>query len=193
MKTCSKCKIEKSIECFSKDKNRKVGIYPRCKDCCATYRLSVTKESRKQYNDKYIKSDKGKEVRHTYSISDKKKQQDKQYIKTEAGKNTRKIAQKTYFLNHPNLEDLRAIRSYITFVIKPSILERDNYSCQLCKINRNLVIHHVIPVKIDPSQILNPANLITLCKNCHKKAHNGSWHDLNKTIALHLTHLIKEI
>ena len=33
-KTCTKCKITKSLKRFSKDKNRKDGLSPWCKYCC---------------------------------------------------------------------------------------------------------------------------------------------------------------
>ena len=33
MKTCSRCKKEKNIECFSKNKRNKCGYESRCKDC----------------------------------------------------------------------------------------------------------------------------------------------------------------
>lgn len=45
MKTCSKCKIEKELELFSKDKNRKDGLKPQCKSCAKVYR---------EINNKYI-------------------------------------------------------------------------------------------------------------------------------------------
>lgn len=33
LKRCSKCKEEKTRDCFVKDKNRKDGLYPQCKAC----------------------------------------------------------------------------------------------------------------------------------------------------------------
>lgn len=38
MKKCNKCKIEKPLSEFSKDKNRKDGLQPRCKSCNREYR-----------------------------------------------------------------------------------------------------------------------------------------------------------
>jgi len=38
MKTCSKCKIEKSVEEFSKQSASKDGLYPHCKSCRKIYR-----------------------------------------------------------------------------------------------------------------------------------------------------------
>lgn len=37
MKTCYKCKIEKSLESFHKDKSRKDGLHTECKDCTKAY------------------------------------------------------------------------------------------------------------------------------------------------------------
>jgi len=45
--------------------------------------------------------------------------------------------------------------------VRKLILERDNYTCQLCgKTNCELHVHHI-----------NPTSLITLCKSCHGKVH----------------------
>jgi hypothetical protein len=43
MKICSKCKVEKSLNEFSKDKNRKCGFFPTCKSCVNKY-YKINKE-----------------------------------------------------------------------------------------------------------------------------------------------------
>jgi hypothetical protein len=59
---------------------------------------------------------------------------------------------------------------------RKEILERDNYTCQCCGNKSNLNVHHKYYVKYpngcraDPWNYPNKA-LITLCENCHKKAH----------------------
>jgi hypothetical protein len=69
MKTCSKCKIEKSLELFPKDKSKKDGFFIQCKSCYKEYyeknkekvKESVrrykqeNKEKVKEYNKKYDK------------------------------------------------------------------------------------------------------------------------------------------
>lgn len=47
-KICIKCNEEKELSLFSKDKNRKDGLQPYCKDCDRAYR----KSNRKQILDK---------------------------------------------------------------------------------------------------------------------------------------------
>lgn len=59
---------------------------------------------------------------------------------------------------------------------RQEILERDNYMCQWCGNKTNLNVHHkyyaAYPngVMADPWDYPNKA-LITLCEDCHKKAH----------------------
>lgn len=54
MKICSKCKINKELDCFSKSKHRKDGHYPYCKLC----------ESKRQENNK----EKYSNLRRLYAI-----------------------------------------------------------------------------------------------------------------------------
>ena len=54
---------------------------------------------------------------------------------------------------------------------KYKVLERDNYTCQICGNTTQLVVHH----KDDSGQSDNPNNdmdnLITLCRRCHINIH----------------------
>lgn len=51
MKTCTGCKVSKSLDLFGKDKNKKSGYTSRCKDCMAnssrSYRAANPDKSRK--------------------------------------------------------------------------------------------------------------------------------------------------
>jgi len=49
------------------------------------------------------------------------------------------------------------------------IKDRDNYKCQVCLYREYLVVHHKDYNKNNNE--LN--NLITLCRSCHMKIHNG--------------------
>jgi hypothetical protein len=67
LKICSKCKLEKSFESFSKNSQRKDGLYPTCKQCVAEYNKinkearSITKKAYYEANKEII-SAKAKEV-----------------------------------------------------------------------------------------------------------------------------------
>lgn len=59
-----------------------------------------------------------------------------------------------------------------TETLRESIRQRDNYKCQYCYTKQNsakLCIHHIDKNKKN----LNPDNLISLCRSCHTKIHNG--------------------
>lgn len=54
------------------------------------------------------------------------------------------------------------------------VLDRDNYTCQYCKgksKDSKLEVHHIIFRSQGGSE--ESKNLITLCKTCHGKLHNG--------------------
>jgi putative transposon-encoded protein len=54
------------------------------------------------------------------------------------------------------------------FMIRESILQRDNYTCTIChKLfdEDDLVIQHVIPRRLGGSD--SPINLSTMCSKCH--------------------------
>lgn len=58
--------------------------------------------------------------------------------------------------------------------IKAAVLNRDNYTCQICKKNKSgiiLEVHHKVFKSNGGSD--EPENLVTLCENCHSKIHNS--------------------
>lgn len=53
-----------------------------------------------------------------------------------------------------------------------AVLNRDNYTCQCCKTKKGTMhVHHIIYRSNGGSDKMD--NLITLCKDCHKKLHDG--------------------
>lgn len=58
------------------------------------------------------------------------------------------------------------------------VLSRDNNECQICKTNKILDIHHIIPKSIG-GNLFDKNNLITLCRNCHIKEHNKLRRNIN--------------
>ncbi len=71
---------------------------------------------------------------------------------------------------------------------REEIIQRDNYACRICKINRNetprdLHVHHIRPAhefvsteSVDYDSMNQPSNLITLCSGCHR-TYEGLWKD----------------
>ena len=51
--------------------------------------------------------------------------------------------------------------------VRKKHIDKQN-QCQFCGSSKNLEVHHIVPVHINPELELDPDNLITLCdKNCH--------------------------
>lgn len=64
-------------------------------------------------------------------------------------------------------------RSYTYKKWKENVLERDNYTCQKCGTQSNLVVHHIIPFSQNKNLRFDTNNGITLCKECHRKEHKN--------------------
>lgn len=67
VKTCSKCKVEKDVTEFYKDKTRKYGVHSQCKLCCKEYlkeyykdNKEKLKQGKKEYNKKRYETNKEK-------------------------------------------------------------------------------------------------------------------------------------
>lgn len=56
-KICSKCKLEKPFESFSKSSHRKDGLYPSCKQCVAEFHI-INKEVRSVSKKAYYEANK---------------------------------------------------------------------------------------------------------------------------------------
>lgn len=59
-----------------------------------------------------------------------------------------------------------------------SVRERSFYLCEVCKDRgdfsiKDIEVHHIIPVREDPSLLLDDSNIIALCIPHHKEAERG--------------------
>jgi 5-methylcytosine-specific restriction protein A len=62
-----------------------------------------------------------------------------------------------------------------------------NPRCLICGGTKNVEVHHVVPVSVDPSLELEPSNLRTLCdakgRECHRIfGHLFNWHTYNPEV-----------
>jgi integrase len=62
------------------------------------------------------------------------------------------------------------LRGHDWFEIRERVLDRDDHTCQNCGSTTNLVAHHIVPIKTSGTNRLT--NLTTLCRKCHRHAHN---------------------
>ncbi len=55
--------------------------------------------------------------------------------------------------------------------LRQLVFERDNWTCQKCGNNKSLHCHHIEGIRWEPLESADMDKCITLCKKCHKKAH----------------------
>lgn len=75
------------------------------------------------------------------------------------------------------------------------ILERDGFSCVWCSRSGGVLnVHHIAPWARNPSRRFERTNLVTLCRPCHLKVHNGNYHaEVDHTMSILLEGYAKEI
>lgn len=158
-KTCSKCKLVKPADCFSKNKRTKTGLASHCKDCCkiaAKIQRAKRRASGKDaaYRKKYNQSEEGKVVIAAYDGSD-------------ARKKSYRIHHKKYRTENPvKLAAHRAIKYGVEdgSIIKPM-------ACSVCDKKTRIEGHHCDYAK--------PLDVIWLCRQCHKDWHTENGPGLN--------------
>lgn len=64
----------------------------------------------------------------------------------------------------------RRLGGYDWLEIRERVLDRDNRTCRNCGSATNLVVHHIVPIESSGTNRLT--NLTTLCRECHRHAHN---------------------
>ncbi|HLA91880.1 MAG TPA: FAD-dependent thymidylate synthase [Gemmatimonadaceae bacterium] len=62
--------------------------------------------------------------------------------------------------------------------LRALVMARDSYACRLCGTRGGkLTMHHVLPIWARPDLANDPANLVTVCRQCHSRRLNG--HELD--------------
>jgi hypothetical protein len=100
MKKCSKCKQEKSIDCFQKDSQKKDGFYSRCKTCVSIFNKSKHKPY-SEYSDLQKKLKLEADARYRLNNKEKEKERHKKYFENNKSKyyeNTKKRKEKNPLL-----------------------------------------------------------------------------------------------
>jgi hypothetical protein len=88
MRTCTKCKEEKELSEFNKQRKY---LTSKCKHCLREYRQSdAGKEYQKQYQKKYHQTDAYKEAQKRHIKTDARKEYEKKYRQTDACKEAQK-------------------------------------------------------------------------------------------------------
>jgi len=66
---------------------------------------------------------------------------------------------------------MSTIRGRTILAWSKHVIAQDNYTCQFCSSQKNLVAHHVHPKETFPELLLVMENGLTLCKSCHSQYH----------------------
>jgi hypothetical protein len=110
MKVCSKCKIEKTLDCFNKNLKCKNGLNPSCKECIKKYR-EENKEKIKIRCKKYRQNNKEKIKEYELKRKATKKSAYLEYRKNYYEKNKEKIIEngKQWRLKNKEYKNKKAI------------------------------------------------------------------------------------
>lgn len=68
---------------------------------------------------------------------------------------------------------------------RAEILKRDHKTCRICGNKEGLQVHHIYSLDTHWDLRLENDNLITLCNECHHKAHNGVYNQIFLINKLH--------
>ncbi len=163
-KKCSKCKEDKNLTDFHKNKSKKDGLQIYCKPCMI------------QSTTKYIQSDAGKATQKKYYTSEigkvHRRAREKKYNKTAKGiANNKKQCSKRWYADHEHSKlKLRARNAGVPLGVLKQIQERDKV-CQLCHTDQDLQFDHIYPVSLGGLGSLD--NLQLLCGTCNNFKSNN--------------------
>lgn len=159
MKRCTKCKKEKSLDCFHKHKISKDGYQTCCKDCF------------KEVNAKWYKENKSKKLLNSKEWYERNRQR-----KLE----TQKFWTKNNYEKYIKLCRVRKLRRIArqknaegTFIKKDIeklfVLQQGKCAC-CCEKLTNYHIDHIMPLSLGGSNW--PTNLQILCPHCNMSKHS---------------------
>ena len=161
-KVCSKCKRQKDVHRFNKDKSAKDGLDHKCKSCKCAYRKE------------YAKTDKARKL---------KKLSDKRYANTKNGKAVRKKARDNYYHSDKGIAYTRAYnkqrpplcplkmnaRNAINALVRAGKMPpASKCKCSNCTEQARHYHHHK---GYEPE---NKLEVVPLCTICHKQIHSIS-------------------
>ena len=146
MKRCCRCKEEKDLKEFNKDKSSKDGRQNKCKICQKQY-YQMNKEKKKQYQKEY---------------NHMNREKIKEYQKEHYQLNKEKInqCQKQYQKRSPEKQKARGI---LNSAVQRGKVHKPLY-CSSCEGDKHLEAHH--------TDYSKPLEVLWLCRSCHVDLHN---------------------
>lgn len=147
MKTCTKCKIEKSLNEFHKDKTTKDGLGPHCKLCVKRYT-----DSRKEAKAEY---DRLNRLNNSERLCEQKRRY-KQSLSEEQKSRMRKLERGRRKINPPNYSLQTSMRRARKYQATPTWANKDKirqiYEEAIFRSKEygyKLHVDHIVPLKND--------------------------------------------
>jgi hypothetical protein len=161
---CRECyKTEYKMTQETKDKIGKASLArPRTEECKRKISLSNTgKTLTKEQKQHLSKINKGKP-------SNRKGSKHTEEAKIKTSMNVRGVTEFSGFVTN----NTRKESSYDMRVARGACFQRENFTCQKCKVRGGILnAHHANSWKFYPNERYVSDNLICLCNNCHKEFH----------------------
>ncbi len=185
LKRCSGCGENKDKNTFHKNKKRKDGLQPFCKECAEKYDKEYrekNKEKKRAYRREYYiknqKQERANEKKYRLKNKDQIKAYQKKYRESEEGKKSFKKS---------NLKYRARIKGATPSNFHAAeVFQRDGYICQNCRCKtrpdfKNTVhpkypnLDHIIPLSKGGDHSMR--NTQCLCRDCNIKKNNGQKQD----------------
>ena len=178
MKSCIRCNKELELDNFSKDKNRRDGHYPICKECVH------------EYNKKYrVKAEEKRKIKRALNkkvVVKRSKEYKNEYNRQWRENHKEYIAQygKEYLKNH--LEDYRARnqlrearkRDLIsTLTAKQWLNIKLHFNEKCCYCGRKLPLEQEHFIALSKQGEYSTNNIIPACRSCNAKKSNASFEE----------------
>lgn len=188
IKKCPKCKEEKQVDYFYKNRTKKDGYSDWCKEC--------NKVFKREYRKTHLGQNKNAQKR----WMETHKEYYKTYFKTETGKEKRKIFRKTnagkmvearYAYKRRTL--LKSFLNDLTSSQWEDVKKNQNYTCLHCGRKEpeiKLTMDHIIPVSLNGHNTVS--NIQGLCKQCNSRK-NNKIDSTAMTALLQAKNLIKQL
>jgi 5-methylcytosine-specific restriction endonuclease McrA len=193
MKTCARCKTEKHIDQFGKDKNRKDGLNKYCKKCVSdryledkvannarskSYYLANRErlnainrdnyykhiEEAREYKRKYYHAHRAEIIKYNTDWIKNNKDKYKRYAKKNRATHLSLRAE------HEQRRRARKRNATVEKVNRDDIIKRDKSTCQICgKLlsKKEITLDHIIPLSRGGEH--SKSNLQVACNSCNCK------------------------
>lgn len=178
MKTCTKCKEVKTVDCFSKQTARKDGLQARCKKCCkklgAKYRLdNPEKELQRSARYRLDNAESAKESQKKYRESNPEKRRCAVSKWEKNNKAKILITKQKYresnpekFRDYCNSRRAKKLSNGVFKIATKELKKLYESPCLYCGSIESIQADHVVPIARGGTHSIG--NLVPACARCNQ-------------------------